>query len=353
MIIETGSRRSEVRSRPHFSCVLPAVCFMLFVVLVSCSLKKESIFRKTRILMDTLVTISVVADSEEKADSAMEKAFGEVGKLDALLNFFSDKSELSAINRNAGAGPVRVSPETFEVIEKGVLASTITDGAFDATIGSEIALWDFFKKKRPDERTIKEKLRLVDYRLVKLSQEESSVGLVKKGMLMDLGAIAKGYAADKAVEELKRKGIKSGLVAVAGDIRAFGLKPDGKPWRVGIRNPRQKGKDDEILAMVELRDIAISTSGDYERYFIMDGKRYHHILNPKTGLPAEGCQSVTVIAKDGTTTDSFSTGIFVLGPEKGMEVLRRMGLEGLIVDSNGKVSTTPGIKDTVEFKRNN
>ncbi len=304
--------------------------------------------------MDTLVTINVVADSAEKADRAMNGAFDEIGKLDKLLNFFSPASELSMINRNAGLSPVKVSPETLEVIEDAIHASVKTGGAFDATIGPEISLWDFHSKKMPDDETVRKRLPLVDYRLMRVDRDRSTAYLAKKGMLMDLGAIAKGYAADKAVEELKREGIRAALVSVAGDIRAFGLKPDGKPWRVGIRNPRpKKGDDDEIMATVELNDMAISTSGDYERYFMAGGKRYHHILDPKTGHSADGCRSVTVLARNGFQTDAFSTGVFVLGPKKGMEVLTQMGFEGVIIDNDGNVNTTPGLRGRIEFKRNN
>lgn len=332
-------------------CLL-LICSLLLVSLSSCSIKKEKIYRKTMILMDTLVAINVVADSPEKADAAINNAFAEIGRLGALLNFFSSESELSRINRNAGTSEVRVSPDTLDVIEKAVYVSESTHGAFDPTIGPEMALWDFRSRRIPDEKDIRERLPLVNYRLIRINKKWSTVYLEKKGMLMDLGAIAKGYAADKAVEELKMKGIRAGLVAVAGDIRAFGLKPDGKPWRVGIRSPRPRNNGDELMASVELTDMAISTSGDYERYFISDGKRYHHILDPKTGRSADGCRSVTVIAKNGFQTDAFSTGVFVLGPEKGMEVLRHMGFDGVIVDKNGNIETTPGLRGRIEFKRN-
>jgi thiamine biosynthesis lipoprotein len=328
------------------------ICCLLVVFLSCCSINKEKIYRKTMVLMDTLVAINVVADSPERADAAINSAFDEIGRLDKLLNFFSASSELSSINKNAGISEVRVSPETLDVIEKAVYVSEKTHGAFDPTIGPEIALWDFHSQKIPDDNIVSERLPLVNYKLIRIDKKKSTVYLGKKGMLMDLGAIAKGYAADKAVEELKKKGIKAGLVAVAGDIRAFGLKPDGKPWRIGIKSPRPVNNGDEIMATVELTDMAISTSGDYERYFISNGKRYHHILDPKTGHSADGCRSVTVIAKNGFQTDAFSTGVFVLGPEKGMEVLKHMGFEGVIVDKNGNVETTPGLKGRIEFKRN-
>ncbi|HWR58898.1 MAG TPA: FAD:protein FMN transferase [Thermodesulfovibrionales bacterium] len=324
-----------------------------FSLLTSCSPHKEKVYRKTVIHMDTLVTINVVSDSAEKAEKAMDKAFVVIDKLEKLLTYFSDQSELAMINRKAGVSPVKVSPETLEVIEEALNTSEETEGSFDVTIGPEISLWDFHKQKKPDYQTIKKKLELVNYKLAEIDKEETTVYLRRKGMIIDLGAIAKGYAADKAVEELMRQRIRSGLVSVAGDIRAFGLRPDGKPWRVGIRDPRPKNKDNEIMAIVDLTDMAISTSGDYERYFFSDGKRYHHILNPKTGYPAMECQGVTVIAKTGVQADSFSTGVFVLGPEKGMAVLKQMGFEGMIVDKDGKVTTTPGLRGRIEFKRNN
>ncbi len=347
-----SSFRSKLK-KTAYCCLLYTAYCLLLVLLASCSLQREKVYRKTMILMDTLVTINVVADSAEKADKAMNSAFDEIGKLDRLLNFFSSTSELATINRNAGLSPVKVSSETLEIIEDAVYASEQTGGAFDPTIGPEISLWDFHSQKMPDDKTVRERLPRVNYKLIRVDRNRSTVYLEKKGMLMDLGAIAKGYAADKAAEELKRQGIRAGLVSCAGDIRAFGLKQDGKPWRVGIKNPRPGNGDDEIMATVELSDMAISTSGDYERYFMSGGKRYHHILDPKTGYPAPECQSVTVIAKNGFQTDSFSTGVFVLGPEKGMEVLKRLGFEGVIIDKNGNINTTPGLRGRIEFKRNN
>jgi thiamine biosynthesis lipoprotein len=150
---------------------------------------------------------------------------------------------------------------------------------------------------------------------------------------------------------LKKQGITSGLVAIAGDIKAFGRKPDGKPWQIGIRNPRGTDQDDDIMATLPLSDMAISTAGDYERFFLIDGMRYHHILNPKTGYPAGGCRSVTVTAKDGVFADAFDTGIFVLGLDKGMKVLEKLRFDGLIVDSKGIIHFTAGMREKVAIKK--
>jgi thiamine biosynthesis lipoprotein len=331
------------------SCTVLGLSWLMGIFLLSCSHPEETTYRKNMVLMDTLVTITVVADSAERAEKAMERAFGEIGKLDTLLNFFSENSELSMINRNAGLAGVRVSPETMEVLERAIETSEKTGGAFDVTIGPEISQWNFPLKTKPEDDSIKRHLGLVNYRLIQLDKARSTVRLKEKGMLMDLGGIVKGYAADKAVEELKKNGIRSALVSVAGDIKAFGRKPDGKGWKVGIMNPRSTEKSTEIMAIVELNDEAISTAGDYQRYFILEGRRFHHILDPKTGYPAHECRSVSVIARNGVYSDPFSTGIFVMGPEKGIELLMRMGFEGLIVDKDGAIHTTPGLKGKIEF----
>ena len=320
-------------------------------LLCSCSRNTQSVYRKAKPVMDTIVTITVVADSGRKAERAIEDAFAAIERFGGRINFFSDGSELSSINRNAGIKEVKVSPETFDVIEKALYVSKKTDGAFDPTIGPEMGLWDFYRKIRPTDAEVSRKLPFVGYQEVVIDKTRSTVFLRKKGMLMDLGAIAKGYAADLAVAVLQRDGIGAGIVANAGDIRTFGLKPDGKPWTVGIRNPRQKGESDEIFAEITLHDRAISTSGDYERYFIEDGQRYHHILNPKTGYPARRCRSVSVITDKGVFTDSFSTAIFVLGPDKGLKLARELGMEAIIIDSAGVLRTTPGLKGVLKIEK--
>jgi thiamine biosynthesis lipoprotein len=358
---------------PTVLCLLLLTAYCLLLTFLSaCTLHTEKVYRKSKILMDTLVTITVVSNSEDIAEKAIDSAFSEIEKLEKLTDFFLPESELSIINKNAGITEVKVSPDILDILEKALWVSEKTKGAFDVTIGPVIRLYDFYKKIKPEQATIKKNLPLVNYKALIIDRNKSTIFLKKKGMLIDLGGIAKGYAADKAVETLERNGIRSGLVSVAGDIRAFGLKPDKKPWKIGIRSPRipathlipplprwgkrgvkedKEGFPDDIMATIELRDMAISTSGDYERFFILDGKRYHHLLSPKTGYPAEGCQSVSVITKKGVFSDAFATGVFILGPEKGMKVLEEMGFDGVIVDSQGKVHITPGIRGSVEFKR--
>ncbi|MEW6001749.1 MAG: FAD:protein FMN transferase [Nitrospirota bacterium] len=301
--------------------------------------------------MDTLVTITVVSGSKDNAERAIDIAFSRIEKIEGLFSFFSTESEISLINRNSGISEVKVSAETFDILDKALFVSEKTCGAFDVTIGPVITLYDFYKKIKPEDALIKKNLDLVNYRELIIDKNRCTAFLKRKGMLIDPGGISKGYAADRAVEALKKNGIDSGLVAVAGDIRAFGLKPDGRPWKIGIRDPRGRSKEDDIMATLEIKDMAVSTSGDYERYFLLDGKRYHHLLDPKTGYPAGECQSVSVIAGDAAFTDAFSTGVFILGIERGMRLLEKMGFNAIIVDSQGKIHTTPKIRGKVEIKR--
>jgi thiamine biosynthesis lipoprotein len=296
--------------------------------------------------MDTVVTITVVADSGEQAEHAIDAAFDEIYRLEELLSFWTEQSEIAAVYHNAGVEPVKVSPETLEIIEMSMYISEKTGGAFDPTVGPLMRLWDFKEKKMPTEEAIKETIRLVDYTQMEIDKANSTAFLKVKGMSFDTGGIAKGYAVDRAVDVLKKKGIQSGLVAIAGDIRGFGPRT----WNIGIRNPRAAEDNDDLMASVKIKDEAISTSGDYERFFIKEGVKYHHLLDPTTGLPAKGTWSVSVIAKEAVLTDGFSTGVFVMGPEKGPGFLEESGMEGLIVTDSGEVLSTKGLEGRVEFK---
>ena len=329
--------------------LLIAVCCL--AALLSCDTGRDRIFKKSRILMDTLVTITVVSESNEKAEKAIDRAFSEIEQIEKLSSFFCPGSDVSRINNAAGISPATVSPQIIDVLNKAEYVSKTTGGAFDATIGPLISLYDFRRRIRPEEDAIRTNLSLVNYRDLIINGEKAEVFLKRKAMRLDLGGIAKGYAADRAAEVLKRDGIRSGLVAVAGDIRTFGRKPDGSPWKIGIRHPRAKDGEDDVMATIELSDMAVSTSGDYERFFLSEGIRYHHLLSPVTGHPARGCRSVSVIAGESALADAFATGVFVLGPEEGMKVLERAGLDGVIVDSLGNNRTTPGIRGKIEVKK--
>ncbi|NLI30140.1 MAG: FAD:protein FMN transferase, partial [Nitrospiraceae bacterium] len=197
---------------------------------------------------------------------------------------------------------------------------------------------------------IEELLERVGYKNIVLDASAQTVYLKEEGAQIDLGGILKGYAADKASLVLQKHGLSSGIVTIGGEVRAFGNKPDGTPWIVGIQNPRQKGPNDEVIATIALSNRSVSTSGDYIKFFEKDGVRYHHILNPKTGYPAEQCGSVTVIANDGVTADGFSK-IFVLGPEKGLKIAKKVGFDAIFIDCNGKISMSEGLQDKIRLQK--
>ncbi len=300
------------------------------------------IYKDTRVIMGTYITITAAGKdlTEEQAMRAIDAGFAEVTRVDELMSTYKPQSQLSEVNREAGIKPVKVDPEVIEDTEQALATAKATDGAFDPTIGPLVRAWKIGSPdaRIPSQAEIDKANKLVDYMQVEVDKNNGTIFLKKKGMSLDLGGVAKGYATDRAVAAMKKAGVNSGIVACAGDIEAFGTRPDGKPWGVGIQHPREK---DAILARVDLRDAAISTSGDYERYFIKDGKRYHHILDARTGYPAQGLVSVTVIARKSWLADSMATGLFVLGPEKAEALAsQRHDIEVLMVDAQGKIFGT-------------
>lgn len=354
ILLEKTARPSRQMSGPDGICtfvlffLLPAICCLLLSGF-ACTPQKERMFRKTKTIMDTMVTITVVTDTPSGADEVIARAFQEIERLEKAANRYSQNSEIAKINSHAGLTPVTVSPDIIELLIKAQQVSEKTDGAFDITIGPIVSLYDFRNQRTPSPDMIKRSLTLVNYRNMIIDRERSTVFLKKKGMLIDPGGIMKGYAADRAAEILQINGVHSGIVAVGGDIRPFGLRADGTQWRVGIRHPRAIDQDD-VIGVIELSNLSISTSGDYERFFMQDANRIHHLLSPQTGYPSIGCRSVSVISADGALADAYSTGIFILGRELGMKTLEQNGLEGVIVDDEGILHATPGIKGRLELK---
>ncbi len=317
----------------------------------SCSPSPERIFKETRPSMYTVVSITVVSPTEIQANRAINASFVELDRIATLLNFYSDTSELSAINRQAGEQPVKVSKDTLDIIERSIYVSEMTEGAFDITVGPLVKLWDIQNEVIPDRKSIDEKSQIIGYKNIVIDRAASTVFIKRKGAQIDLGGIIKGYAVDKVVEVLHQNGIHSGIVAVGGEIRSLGKKPDGTSWLIGVQNPRQKGTDDAVVATIELSDKALSTSGDYIRYFEKDGVRYHHLLDPKTGSPSRQCGSTTIIADDNTTTDGFSK-LFILGPEKGLAVANKLGFDILFIDCKGAIVMSDGLKNKIRIGEN-
>jgi thiamine biosynthesis lipoprotein len=296
--------------------------------------------------MGTAIEITLIGGDEEAVKKAAFQAFQEIRRIEQLMSPWIEASDVTHINRSAGKEWVKVSHETLEVIQKAQEISGLSDGAFDITTGPFTQLWRVAREKEipPSAEELNQRLPLVNFRNVMIDQK--GIFLKKRGMSIDLGGIAKGYAVDRAVELLKTLGYKNLIVNAGGDLRAGGLKFD-HPWSIGIQHPRRPEK---IMASISASDAAIATSGDYEKFFIYRGKRYHHILNPRDGLPAEECQSVTIICREGMVGDALATAIFVLGPEKGYSLCQKLeGVDCLIVDKEGKIIFTSGLKGLISF----
>jgi thiamine biosynthesis lipoprotein len=293
--------------------------------------------------MGTLVSITAVAPDKEAGHRAVQAGFDEIKRLERMLSTWVASSELSQVNDGAGQHPVRVSPETFEVVAKSLEIARLTDGGFNIAVGPAVELWSVTERQYvPSNRELEGLRDLVDWASIQLNWDERSIFLPRAGMRIDAGGIGKGYAADRAAMEMKRAGAQGGIVALSGDIKAFGALPKAGGFPVGIKHPRHEGA---LIAEIDLKDEAISTAGDYERFFERDGIRYHHILDPQTLQPARTCQSVTVIGKEGTLVDGLDTGIFVLGPERGMALVEQLpDVEAVIVDAQGHVTVSSGLR---------
>ncbi len=292
---------------------------------------------KKEFLMDTEVEIILPQGNEEDFTAA----FNEMRRIEKLMDIHDPESEIFRVNKLADKEPVKVSKEIFEVLKRTLKYSRLTSGAFDVSIRPLSALWVGKGKLKevPEARKIEEKLPLVNYKNIILDERNQTVEFKKKGMALDLGAIAKGYALDRAIKVLQGRGIKEALINAGGDIRVMGERV----WKVGLQHPR---KENEVLAVIRLKDQAIATSGDYQRYFIKERKRYHHIINPETGYPVTECMSVTILAPQATQADILATSVFILGSEKGMELIESplKDVEGIIIDAQGKVFLSSGLK---------
>lgn len=307
--------------------------------------------QRTQMLMGTLVQITSVAPSEAQAQASATAGFQEIRRLEDLLSTWIPTSELSRVNDAAGREPVAVSPDTLLILQRSLEMARLTDGGFNIVVGPAIQAWRVTEQQRvPSDMELEALRPLVDLAQLRLDQKGATAFLARPGMRVDVGGIGKGFAADRAVTVMQRAGATAGVVALSGDIKTFGRMPDGRPFTFGIQHPRKEGA---LLARLDLQDEAISTAGDYERFFEREGIRYHHILDPKTLQPARGCQSVTIVATEGVMADGLDTGIFVMGPEAGMALIERLpGVEGVIVDSKGRVLVSSGLKGRLILEPN-
>lgn len=299
--------------------------------------------KKVAKLMGNRFEISVVAD-EHFAETLIEDAIAEIQRIEALLTTFNDASETNQINAQAGVMPVKVSKEVFDLIERSLKISEITQGAFDISYGSiDKSLWNFdlSMTKLPDAELAKKSVRLINYHNIVLDSKNCSVFLKEKGMRIGFGGIGKGYAAEKAKQLLISKGAKSGVVNASGDLTTWGNQPNGNPWTIGIANPEETNR---AFSSLNISNVAVATSGDYEKFVMIDGKRYSHTIDPKTGLPVTGIKSVTIITPNAELADAMATPVMVMGVNVGLNLVNQMkNIACIIIDDHNRIYTSKNI----------
>lgn len=304
-----------------------------------------SIYKRVLKLMGNRFEITVVADDPVWAEECIDEAVKEISRIEKLFTTFNESSQTNLINRNAGIAPVKVDKEVYELIERSKKISAVTQGAFDITYGSiDKRLWNFDKTMTslPDPVTAKKLVRLINYRNVILDENDSSVFLKEKGMRIGFGGIGKGYAADRAKSVLQKKGVKSGIINAAGDLSAWGYQPNGKPWTIGIADPNATR---QLFSSLEITDTSVATSGNYEKFIVIDGKKYSHTIDPKTGLPVRGIKSVSIICPNAEIADAMATPVMIMGIRTGLDMLNQMkNIEGIIIDDDDKIYTSKNIK---------
>lgn len=292
---------------------------------------------------------AIVSNSKIEADINLQDAINEVKRIEALISSWDKNSQTSLINRNAGIRPIKVDNELFQLIKRSQRISKLSNGYFDISFASLDKVWYFHEPliKIPDSASIKKSVKLINYRDIILNEDKKTVFLKHKGMKIGFGAIGKGYAAEKVKTLLKNKGVKAGLINASGDIASWGDHPKTKAWKVAITNPN---KNENNLAWFDLHNSSVVTSGNYENYVTINGKLYTHIINPKTGWPVNGIKSVTLFSKNAELCDALSTTVFVMGVDKGLELINQLkAIECIIVDDANNIFASTNLK-TETFK---
>lgn len=314
--------------------------------------REPHVVEGARVAMGTELRLTAWTADQSGAAAAFADVYAEFDRLDAILSIWQPGSEVTQLNAAAGLHPVAAGPEMRAVLTAARTVSEWTDGRFDVTFGVLSGLWKFDHdqdNRLPDMDQVRRLLPLIDYRSLIIDEGAGTAFLTRRGMRAHLGGIGKGYAIDRAAALMRARGFADFMIQAGGDIYVAGRR-QGQPWRVGVQDPR--GSADRVIAALDLSDAAISTSGDYERFFMKDGRRYHHIIDPRTGEPSQaGCRSVTIVAGSATVADGLSTGVFLLGPERGLALAERLpGVEAIIVTAANRVLVTPALKERVSLR---
>ncbi|APH16939.1 apbE family protein [Clostridium sporogenes] len=325
------------------------LCICSPLVFVGCDSKSEEPVSRETYLMGTIINIKAYG---KNADKAVQASVDKISDIENKMSLNISTSEVNKINKNAGITPVKVSKNTFDVVKASLIYSEKTKGSFDITVEPLVSLWGIGtdKARIPSKDEISNALKLINYKDVVMNEKESTVMLKRKGQAIDLGAIAKGYAADELKEVLLNHNISSAFLSLGGNVYVLGNKPDKTPWNIGVQNPlRPRGNP---LGIVSISDKSIVTSGNYERFFEKNGKRYHHIFDTKTGYPAEkGLISVSIISDKSIDGDALSTSVYTLGLDEGKKLIESLkGVEAIFVTNDKKVYITSGLKDTFKLE---
>nr|WP_243641748.1 FAD:protein FMN transferase [Maribacter algicola] len=314
------------------------------VLMISTVIFSQRNYQRTLKLMGSRFDLTVVANDSTTANSYMDLAVNEITRIEKLISSWDPNSRTSEINKNAGIKPVKVESELYELIKRALGISKLTDGAFDISYASMDRIWKFdgSMKTMPSEEEIKSSVAKVGFQNIILDSVEQTVFLKLPGMKIGFGAIGKGYAADKARQMLTDMGVPAGIINASGDMNTWGKQTNGESWKVAITNPMNKNK---VFALLPITDGAVVTSGDYERYVTFNGKRYAHIIDPRTGHPATGIISVTVFAPKAELADALATSVFVMGKEIGLDRINQLPkVECIIIDEKGNISKSSNIE---------
>ena len=318
--------------------------FILVTLLFANTLFSQQVYTRTLKLMGSRFDITVVGQNPKEGNTYIDMAVGEISRIEKLISSWDPNSQTSEINRNAGVKPVVVDDELFQLIERCLKISKLTEGAFDISFASMDKVWHFdgSMTKMPSEEEIKQSVSKVGYQNIILNKNDHSVFLKLPGMKIGFGAIGKGYAADKSKALLQSKGVTAGIINASGDLDAWGTQPDGKDWMVAIVNPLNKEK---VFSWMPIHNSAVVTSGNYEKYVTFNGVLYSHIIDPRTGYPSTGILSATIFTNTAELADALATSIFVMGVDTGMDFVNQLhGVECIIVDKDNKIITSRNIE---------
>jgi len=326
---------------------------MLISLMTACISQPTRQYDKNIFALDTIVTLRVFGDRSAK--KAMDRVADRIKEIERHMSPSLEGSDVIKINQAAGVEPAQVHEDTFYVIKKALEYGRLTEGVFDITIQPIVELWGINTEhaKIPSEEEIEEKIALVDYRKVRMNEEKRTIFLEEKGMGIDLGAIAKGYAADEAVRILKEAGVEHALLNLGGNVITIGRRPDGNSWRIGLQDPRTEETGQDHFGIIDVADATVVSSGDYERYikdvYKKTGERYHHIFDPRSGFPAQkGLIACSIITSSSIDADALSTILFIMGHEQGFELIDQLGsAEAIVVTSNKEIYTTEGLRDSI------